>query len=115
MKTKRLLICTLGGVIAGIICSVGGLLSGNIPQLTFFAIASTFVNRLLLGFFIGISNLKMNYLLHGTMMGLFVSFITSVSFLEDNVAGFMFFTVAGIVYGLLIELFAVKVFKVKMV
>lgn len=115
MKNKRLLICTLGGIIAGLICSAGGLLSGNITEFTFFAIAPTFFNRLMLGFFIGISSLKFNFLFHGMLIGLFVSLITSIPFLAGNIKGFVFFTVAGIVYGLLIELFATKFFKAKIV
>jgi hypothetical protein len=111
MKNKRLVICTIGGIIAGIICSAGGLLSGNIAQFSFFAIAGTFLNRLMLGFFIGISSLKMNYLLHGMLIGFLVSLINSISFLENGISGFLFFTIAGIIYGLLIELFVTKVFK----
>jgi len=115
MENKRLLICTIGGIIAGLICSAGGLLSGNISEFSFFAIAPTFFNRLMLGFFIGISTLKLNFLFHGIVIGLLVSLITSLPFLEGNVKGFMFFTIAGIIYGLLIELFATKVFKAKIV
>jgi hypothetical protein len=111
MKNKRLLICTIGGVVAGIICSAGGLLSGNIAQFSFFAVAGTFFNRLMLGFIIGISSLRINYLLHGMLIGFLVSLISSISFLENGISGFLFFTIAGIIYGLLIELFATKVFK----
>jgi hypothetical protein len=113
MKNKRLLICSIGGLLAGIICSAGGVLSGNIPEFSFFAIASPIVNRLMLGFFIGISRLRMNYLLHGILIGFLVSFINSVSFLENNLKGFLFYTTAGIIYGLLIELFDTKVFKAR--
>jgi hypothetical protein len=67
----------------------------------------------MLGFFIGISRLKINYLLHGALIGFLVSFINSVSFLEKNLRGFLFFTIAGIIYGLLIEFFATKVFKAR--
>ena len=113
MDNKRLLICTLGGIISGLICSIGGLLSGNIPELSFFAIAPAFFNRIMLGFIIGISNLRINYLVHGILIGLFVSLITSMPFLNGNIKGFMFFTFAGIIYGFLIEVFATKVFKAK--
>jgi len=113
MKNKRLLICTIGGIIAGLICSAGGHLSGNITELAFFTLAPAFFNRVMLGFIIGISNLKMNYLFHGALIGLLVSLITSIPFLEDGVTGFLFFTIAGIIYGILIELFATKVFKIK--
>ncbi len=111
MKSKRLLICIFGGLVAGIICSAGGLLSGNITEFSFFPLASSFFNRLMLGFVIGISSLKINYLLHGMLIGFLVSLINSVSFLENSITGFLFFTTAGIIYGLLIELFATKVFK----
>jgi hypothetical protein len=113
MKNKRLLICIIGGIIAGLICSAGGHLSGNISELSFFTIAPTFFNRLMLGFIIGISSLKMNYLFHGALIGLLVSLITSIPFLEGGVNGFLLFTIAGIIYGILIELFATKVFKAK--
>jgi hypothetical protein len=111
MKNKRIVICTIGGLIAGLICSAGGILSGNIAEFSFFAVASPFFNRLMLGFFIGISRLKINYLLHGILIGFLVSFINSVSFLQYGVRGFLFFTTAGIIYGVLIEFFATKVFN----
>ena len=114
MKNKRLLICIIGGLIAGILCSIGGYLSGNILEFSFFPIASTFFNRMMLGFVIGISRLRINYLLHGMLIGFLVSLISSISFLENGITGFLFFTIAGIIYGLLIELFATKVFKAKL-
>lgn len=55
LKNKRLLISTIGGIIAGLICSAGGHLSGSISELSFFTIAPTFFNRVMLGFIIGIS------------------------------------------------------------
>jgi hypothetical protein len=67
----------------------------------------------MLGFFIGISQLKINYLLHGILIGFLVSFINSVSFLENDLKGFLLYTIAGIIYGFLIELFATIVFKAK--
>jgi hypothetical protein len=113
MNNKRLIICTIGGLIAGIVCSAGGLLSGNITEFSFYTMASPFFNRIMLGFIIGISSLKINYLLHGMLMGFLVSLISSLTFLEGGMKGFLFFTVAGIIYGLLIEFFASKVFKAK--
>lgn len=69
----------------------------------------------MLGFIIGISSLKMNFLLHGALIGLLVSLITSIPFLEGGVIGFLLFTTAGIIYGILIELVSTKVFKAKVV
>jgi hypothetical protein len=115
MGKKRLLICITGGIIAGLICSAGGILSGNIQSFTFFAVAPAFFNRIMLGFILGISTLKINFLVHGIVIGFFVSLITSMPFLEENIKGFIFFTVAGIIYGILIELFATKVFGAKII
>lgn len=114
MKSKRLIICTIGGIVAGIICSAGGYLTGNIQTFSFAAVAPAFFNRIMLGFLIGISGFKINYLVHGVLMGLLVSFMTSISFLGPELRGFMFFTAAGIIYGVLIELFATKVFRAAM-
>lgn len=111
MKKKRLLICIIGGIIAGLLCLTGGYLTGNIREFTFFTVVPVFFNRVMLGFVIGISCLKMNYLLHGALIGLLVTLITSIPFLEGGTAGFFLFTFAGIIYGILIELFATKVFK----
>jgi len=53
----------------------------------------------------------MNYFLHGMLLGFLISLINSLSFLKDGIRGFIFFTIAGIIYGLLIEFFANKVFR----
>jgi len=45
------------------------------------------------------------------LIGFLVSLITSISFLENGITGFLFFTGAGIIYGFLIEIFATKIFK----
>lgn len=113
MKRKRLLICTIGGVLAGLICLTGGYLTGNIPELDFYTVAPVFFNRIMLGLIIGISCLKINYLLHGAILGLLVSLITSIQFLESGTSGFLLFTLAGIIYGVLIEIFSTKIFRVR--
>ena len=111
MKNRRLLICITGGILAGALCSAGGFLTGAVTEISFFTIAGIFFNRILLGFIIGISSLKINYILHGMVIGFLVSLISSISFLEIGTSGFLLYTAAGIIYGLLIELFATKVFK----
>jgi len=111
MQNNRLVVCLTGGIIAGLICLAGGVLSGNIAELSFFTTASTLYNRLMIGFFIGISRLKVNYLLHGAFIGFLISLINSLQFLENGIKGFLMFTMAGVIYGFLIELFATKVVK----
>jgi hypothetical protein len=74
-------------------------------------VAGTIFNRIMLGFIIGISNLKIHYLIHGMFMGILVSLITSISFLESGIKGFIMLSLAGMIYGLLIELFATRIFR----
>ena len=78
------------------------------------ALISSIGNRILIGFVIGISAWKIHYLLHGALMGLIVTLSMSIGILLDSMAGFLMFTIAGIIYGFLIELFATKVFKAGM-
>ena len=113
MNVKRVIICTIGGIIAAAIC-VGGMAAGGRVELTAVIIASGIGNRVLIGFVIGISNWRINFLLHGALIGLLVTLSSSVGILFTNMQGFIMYTVAGIVYGMLIELFATKVFKTPM-
>jgi hypothetical protein len=108
---KRIITCTIGGVIAGLLCMIGGYITGNITEITFFSVFPFFYNRIILGFLIGISNLKLNYLLNGAIIGLLVSLISSLLVLEENTVGFILFTSAGIIYGTLIDWFTTKVLK----
>jgi hypothetical protein len=66
----------------------------------------------MLGFLIGISTLRLRYLLNGAIIGLSVSLISSFLILEDNTIGFILFSTAGIIYGAFIDWFASKMFKV---
>jgi len=113
MDTRRLLICLAGGVVAAGIC-IAGMKSGGNVSLTTAVLVSTIGNRILIGFVIGISSWRIHYLLHGALIGLIVTLSTSVVILPQNIKGFILYTLAGIVYGLLIELFATKVFKAQM-
>lgn len=88
--------------------------SGGSADISDVALISSIGNRILIGFVIGISAWRIHYLLHGTLMGLIVTLSISIGILLDSVAGFLMFTVAGLIYGFLIELFATKVFKAKM-
>jgi len=113
MNKKRLIICLIGGVISSIICATGMKLtnaSATIPII----LASGIGNRILIGFVIGISRWKINYLFHGAILGLVVTLSTSMGLLAQNIIGFIIYTSAGIIYGILIEIFSTKIFKAKM-
>ena len=111
MNGKRITICVIGGVIAGIICVLGMKSSGRM-EVTTPILLSSIGNRVLIGFVIGISGWRMHYLLHGALIGLLVTLSSSVAI--PNMNGFLLYTIAGMVYGLLIELAATKFFKAGM-
>ncbi len=110
MNIKRVIICTIGGMIAAAIC-IGGMANSGRIELTPVIIATGIGNRILIGFVIGISNWRINFLLHGAIIGFLVTFSSSIGIIFNNIQGFAMYTAAGIVYGVLIELFATKVFK----
>jgi len=113
VKSKRLLIATLFGLISGIVC--WGLASSGGPMAWYQAVAIV-LSRTLIGFTIGISLLKMKWWLHGIAIGAVVSL--PGSFFGFYVPGkelFIFFStfVMGIIYGFFIELFTTVIFKAK--
>lgn len=105
---KRLILSVIGGIICAVICAIGR--KFLIPSITLSVlIVSTFGNRILIGFVIGISRLKINYLLHGALIGFLVTLSYSIGMmLDSNVMGFIIYTAVGIIYGILIELFVTK-------
>jgi hypothetical protein len=111
MNTERVVICTTGGLLVGFLCIIGGFLSGSIPEITALAVLPIIYNRIMMGFIIGISNLKLHYLVHGALLGLLVSLINSFFILHDSIIGFFLFSLAGIIYGVLIEWVTTKIFK----
>jgi len=120
MTTKRFYIAVLTGIILGIIaCLIAGAVSPE--PLAKKVLANIFVSRVLIGFVIGISACKMNWLLHGLLMGLIVGLPFSLSVMAQPVPGMgkwgiLFLTWAlGIVYGFIIELVTSVFFKAKKV
>jgi hypothetical protein len=114
MYQKRLLACMLGGVLSAVICIAGRQIIFGFPEITWENIAATVANRLLLGFVIGISCWRINYLLHGAILGLILSLSVSIGFLPGNLLGFFLYTSAGILYGIFIEWLSTDVFKAPM-
>lgn len=111
--TKRLIICIILGIITGILCYLLAK-SANIP-LTPGLSLSTIFNRVFIGFAIGISAWRMNYMLHGIALGLLFSLPMSLGALDSGgFNSFLMTEIAGAVWGFLIELLATKVFKAPM-
>jgi hypothetical protein len=108
---KRLSLSIIAGIFCAIICAIGR--KYLIPSITLSAlIVSSFGNRILIGFVIGISRLRMNYLLHGAFIGFLVTLSYSIGMiLDNNVMGFIMYTTSGTIFGLLIEIFVTKICK----
>lgn len=108
---KRLILSLIGGIICSIICAIGR--KYLIPSITLSALmVSAFGNRILIGFVIGVSRLKIHYVLHGALIGFIVTLSYSIGMIfENNVQGFIIYSLIGTTFGILIELFVTKLFK----
>ena len=110
---KRVLIATLCGLLFGFVCM--GFASSN-PEATETLSATIKLNivlsRTLMGFMIGISALRLNWWLHGVLMGFISSIPMAVAMLDrfDIMIGTV---VMGMIYGLLTELITSILFKAK--
>lgn len=111
MDRRRLVVCLCGGILAAIICVTGAHLRGALTHVSKGVLTASIANRLLLGFVIAISHWRLHYLLHGGILGLLVSLVTSLGFVGTNMVNFISYTAAGIVYGVMIEFLATVAFK----
>ncbi len=109
---KRILIATILGLIAGLICVTGGKLMFG---MTFTPLALLFVmtSRLMIGFVIGISALRLPWLQHGAFIGLIIGFPFPVYDLITGQGLLISFAafVMSIVFGISIEFVTTFVFN----
>jgi len=112
MNTKRMIIATIMGIVCGIICwqlaSSGGML-------TWYLAFSIFLSRVVLGFAIGISAWKMEWWLHGIVMGIIFSLPGAFAAMSNGFSIFIATIAMGVIYGILIELVTSVLFKAKQV
>ncbi|MBE0433559.1 hypothetical protein IBX73_08870 [candidate division WOR-3 bacterium] len=111
VNKKRLLIATVFGVLSGIVCWI--LASCEGPQPWYFAV-STIISRTLIGFAVGISILKIQWWLHGIIIGFLFSIPMALQgfYVPGREAFILVGTIVmGIIYGFFIELFTTVVFK----
>ena len=119
MKTKRLVIATLLGVVFGFVC--WGFASSGENEISTILAISIILGRSLIGVAIGISRFSLkHWSLHGIIMGLIFSLPAAFgAMLEPENPEFshtMLFVstiIMGIVYGFLIELITSVLFKAK--
>ncbi|OQX90925.1 MAG: hypothetical protein B6D57_01575 [Candidatus Coatesbacteria bacterium 4484_99] len=112
---KRVFWATLLGVLFGIFCAWGSKNSGY--DMTREMWAGIIMNRALIGFAIGISRWRIQYMLHGVIVGFIITLGLSIYPLfakPISINGFLMLSIAGIVYGFLIELLTTKVFRAPM-
>lgn len=111
MDLKRLNICFILGVLAGVVCLIGNMLTGATPYLI-----AAWYNRVILGVLIGLAGeLKIykeedniiNSILRGAFIGAFVSL--GFAFFLGSVL--ILFFLAGIVFGIVIDLIATLITK----
>jgi len=103
MRGLRLLVTTLLGFVFGIVCWL--LASSGQPEMPASVSWSIILNRALLGFVIGISAWRINYMLHGIILGFIVSIPMAFGALSvRGVKIFLAILIMGIIYGFLIEL-----------
>lgn len=119
MKTKRLIISTLLGLVFGFVCY--GFASSGGNDISLILAMNIIAGRTLIGVAIGISRFKCgHWALHGIIMGLVFSLPAGLGAMlgPDNPEfskNMMFIStvVMGVIYGFLIELITSLVFKAK--
>jgi len=112
MRGSRLLVTTLLGFVFGVVCWL--LASSGQPSMPAAMSWSIIFSRALLGFVIGISAWKINYMLHGIVLGFIVSIpmaLGSLSF--QGLKMFLGTLIMGMIYGFLIELISHLIIKEK--
>ena len=117
-KTRRILIATLFGVVFGFVCYA---LASSGPEALAWPVALQIIlSRTVMGFAIGISSIKLQWVLHGILMGVIFSLPLAFSgLMAPESPGFnpswMFLAtiVMGIIYGILIELITSVLFRAK--
>ena len=109
---KRIIIATVLGMAAGGFCIAGGILMFG---MTFTPLGILFVmaSRTLIGFVIGISSLRLPWVLHGVLLGLIIGFPFPVYDLiigqGMKIASAAF--IMGPIFGVMIEFFTTVIFK----
>jgi len=116
MYPKRFWIAFILGILAGVLCALGG--NSKVPEhIRTMVFISVILNRAFIGFVIGVSAWRMSWILHGILLGLIGTLPMSVPVIFYQQAGwnaFIIYTVAGIIWGFLIELLTSLAFKAPM-
>ena len=107
MTGKRVITCTLFGIVAGILCWLASQYMGRTPIIfSTGIILGIILNRAFIGFTLGVSGWRTNWAFHGVVIGLVGSLPVAVYplFAPDGLPGFLMYELAGGLWGFLIEL-----------
>lgn len=110
LTTKRVVIATICGFLFGLVCMYMAS-SGPNPVDNSTKMVILF-SRGLMGFTIGVSAIRLNWWLHGILIGLIGSIPMAIPVLNDTAIA-IGTIIMGAVYGFLIELITTKIFKEK--
>lgn len=108
--SKRITVATLVGFILGIMCWLAGIYGiGN--EYTDAQVLNIFVHRAVMGFVIGISALRMNWCMHGVVVGTIVGLLFNF---YEYILGYPMWNIlmlfgVNAAYGVLIELVTTKI------
>lgn len=109
---KRLTIALLVGLLCGVSCFIGGKYLFNLPfgMVNFWFIL---LNRMMIGFVIGTSVLRIQWAVHGLLIGFVVGSIFAYADFMAGFPGYVIFLVVlmNLFFGFIIEFFTSVVFK----
>jgi hypothetical protein len=109
MISKRLINSVLLGLVAGLLCYLGGKYGAHMV----FGkrmVLGLLLNRAMIGFVIGVTSWKLNYVLRGAIIGILVSSLMAV---YAPLQGAIMVTLFGMVYGIVIDWLVTGVMKLK--
>lgn len=111
---KRFIIALIFGFLSGILCYLGGIYLVNIEN-NFTNFTWVMLNRSLIGFVIGISILRINWALHGILIGATIGsvFPFFIFIRGGNLQLVITAYILSILFGLMIEFFTSVIFKAK--
>jgi len=114
MNTKRILIATIIGLLAGLFCAYGTIWMADKGELGFpltaGVLAVIIYNRTLLGFVVGIADgIKLHPVLRGALLGMGVGMAMSIMSIADgDVMGGLGLMPFSIAYGIVADVVATK-------
>ncbi|MDZ7333291.1 MAG: hypothetical protein ONB31_15055 [candidate division KSB1 bacterium] len=111
LTTKRVVIATICGFVFGIVCMLLASSNPNEPISTVMKWTIIF-SRTMLGFTIGISAIRLNWWLHGIVLGAIASLPMAIPIINRPAIAISTI-VMGIIYGFLTELITSIFFKAK--